>query len=140
MRAIPLALVLLVGTLAAGCSNDANTQSTPTAPTPTSPTTSTFTSTLTPSGAVSRLFTATKTGPVSITLSSAGPANPRLGLGIGVPSTGIARCSLSTTITTMAGPSPQLVATVDPGNYCVVLYDVGALTDEITFDLTIVFP
>ncbi len=140
MRAHFLPVVLLVASLAAGCSNDDTTQATPTTPTPASPTTSTLTSKLTPSGAVSRLFTATKAGSVSVTLASTGPADTRLGLGIGVPSTGIARCSLSTTITTVAGPSPQIIATVDAGNYCVVLYDVGTLTDEITFDLTLVYP
>lgn len=129
----------LAALLATGCSNDDNT-TTPTTPTPTSPTTSTFTTTLTPSGAVSRLFTATTAGAVSVTLTSAGPANPRLGLGIGVPAPGVARCSLSTAITTVPGGAPQIQASVDPGNYCVVVYDIGALTDEITFDLTLVYP
>ena len=137
MRTSIPALVLLTA-LAAGCGDDVET--TPITPTPVSPTTSTFSSRLTPSGAVARLFTATKAGSISATVTAAGPPGTRVGLGIGVPATGVARCSLSTSLTVVAGPSPQLVANVDGGSYCVVIFDVGTLTDEIAFDLTLVYP
>ena len=138
MRACAFSALLLVTVLAAACSKDEAT--TTTASTTTSPTTSTFASRLTPTGAVSRSFTATKSGTVTVTLTAAGAPSTRVGLGIGVPTSGIARCSLSSAITTVAGPAPQIVASVDAGDYCVAVYDVGSLAGEITFDLTIVYP
>ena len=63
-----------------------------------------------------------------------------VGLGIGVPTTGIAGCALSTAINTTPGSSPQLTATVDAGSYCVTIYDIGTLTGPIDFSFTVVFP
>ena len=104
----------------------------------TSPTTTTLSTRLTVNGAISRSFTATQAGTVSVTLNNAGAAV--VGLGLGVPSTGVARCVLTTAIVTSAGTTPQIAAPVDAGTYCVAVYDVGRLTNEITIDLTIVYP
>ena len=133
-----LALVLAMAVGSFGCGDDNQTTTTPT--TPTSPTTSTLSTKLTVNGSVSRSFTASKAGSVTVTLTSAGAAGTVVGLGIGVPSTGIARCTLSSATTTAAGSQPQIVANVDAGAYCVAVYDVGNLRDEITFELTVVFP
>ncbi len=131
--------VLLASAFNLACGDD--TVTTPTTPTtPASPTTRSFSSKLTVKGAVSRTFTATQAGTVSATLTSAGSASTRVGLGIGVPYGGIATCTLNSMVTTTAGASPQISATVDAGQYCVAVFDVGALTDDINFDLTIVFP
>jgi hypothetical protein len=142
MRAFALIVTVVAAigaaSLTSACGNDTPAVTAPTAPT--SPTTSTFSSRLTPSGAVSRLFTATQSGTVSVMLTNAGGPFTRVGLGLGVPTTGLARCSLSTAMTTTPGSTPQITATVDPGDYCVTIYDPGTLTDTIDFSFTLVYP
>jgi hypothetical protein len=123
---------------AAACGDKTTTTTTPT--TPTGPTTSIFASRLTPGGAVSRQFGASASGTVTAMLTNAAGPNTVVGLGIGVPTTGLAKCALSTGIQTNAGATPQLSATVDAGNYCVVVYDLGTLTSPIDFSVTLVYP
>jgi hypothetical protein len=140
MRAAVKTLVLGLALFVAACGKD-NTTTTPTTPTtPTGPTTSTFASRLTPGGAVSRAFTTSAAGTVTAMLTNAaGPSN-RVGLGIGVPSTGLARCALTTAISTAPGSTPQLSVAVDEGLYCIVVYDLGTLTTTIDFSVTLVYP
>jgi hypothetical protein len=141
MKPVTLAAVavIILASLASACGNDASTTTTPT-PTPTSPTTSNVSTRLTVNGSISRSFAATQAGTVTATLNNAGAAGTLVGLGLGVPTTGIANCALSTTIVTTAGPAATIAAPVDAGSYCVAVYDVGRLTSEITVDLTIVYP
>ena len=123
---------------AAACGNSTTTTTTPT--TPTGPTTSIFASRLTPGGAVSRQFGASTNGTVTAMLTNAAGPNTVVGLGIGVPTTGLAKCALTTGIQTNAGATPQISASVDAGNYCVVVYDLGTLTSPIDFSVTLVYP
>ena len=139
MNRLLLAALLVTGWFAVGCGGEAAPG--PTTPTPpTSPTTSTFASRLTVGGSASRSFTATTTGTVTITLGNAAGLSTVVGLGIGVPNGGVSRCTLSTAVHTTAGTTAQIAATVDPGAYCVVIYDIGTLTAEIDFTVTIVYP
>lgn len=136
-----LATLVALGALslfAASC-GDAATTTTP-SPTPTSPTTSTFASTLPVQGAVSREFSTTQAGTVTVTLKSAGAASTVVGLGIGVPNTGVANCALFAASRTTASATPQITAPVDAGQYCVALYDVGTLTTPVSFEIAIVYP
>jgi len=132
-------LGVLVASLAvtAGCGKD---NTTPTTPTPTGPTTSIFASRLTPGGAVSRAFGTTATGTVTVMLTNAAGPSTVVGLGIGVPTTGLAKCALSTAIKTAPGSTPQISAAVDAGQYCVTVYDLGTLTSAIDFSVTLVYP
>ena len=123
---------------AAGCGDDLN-PSAPTLPVA-SPTTSTFASTLPLQGSVSRVFATTQAGTVTVTLKSAGAPSTVVGLGIGIPYTGVANCALFSSSRTTAGTTPQITAPVDSGQYCVALYDVGALTSAVSFEITIVYP
>jgi hypothetical protein len=132
-----VALGLVLST-AVACGDNTTTPTTPT--TPTGPTTSIFASRLTPGGAVSRQFGASTAGTITAMLTNAAGPNTVVGLGIGVPTTGLAKCALSTTIQTNAGSTPQLSATVDAGDYCVVVYDLGTLTNPIDFSVTLVYP
>jgi hypothetical protein len=136
--AIVAALSLLPS---AGCSllNDT------TSPSPISSstnTTVTFTGTLAPGsaqGSNSSNFTVSQAGTVSVTLSSLS-ATMGVGLGIGVPS-GTTACTLTSSISTaVAGSTPQIVVTENPGAYCVSIYDVGNLTSAATFSITVVHP
>src|SRR5262245_11015018 len=137
-RMRPLIAVLTWASLMSGCGKDSTTTPTPT--TPTGPTTSIFASRLTPSGAVSRSFGATTAGTVTVMLTNAAGPTTVVGLGIGVPSTGIAKCALSTAIRTASGTTPQISTPVDAGTYCVTVYDLGTLTNPIDFSVTLVYP
>jgi|KBSSwiS6_1023812.scaffolds.fasta_scaffold04955_3 hypothetical protein len=140
LRLGALMAALGLGALTIACGND-NTTTTPTTPTtPTGPTTATFASRLTPGGAVSRSFGATTTGTVTAMLTNAGGPFTRVGLGIGVPNAGLARCALSSGIATTPGSTPQISAPVDAGQYCVTVYDLGTLTSPIDFSVTLVYP
>jgi hypothetical protein len=140
--ALVVAVVAALGaaSLTIACGKDAATTTATPTPAPTSPTTSTFASRLTVNGAVSRTFTATQAGTVTVLLTNAGGPFTRVGLGLGVPTTGVARCALSTAMVTTPGATPQISAAVDPGAYCVTIYDIGTLADTIDFSLTLVYP
>jgi len=73
-------------------------------------------------------------------LTNAGGPFTRVGLGIGVPNAGLARCALSSGIATTPGSTPQISAPVDAGQYCVTVYDLGTLTSPIDFSVTLVYP
>src|SRR5262245_10847386 len=133
-----LVVVLTCASLMSGCGKDSTTTPTPT--TPTGPTTSIFASRLTPNGAISRSFGATTAGTVTVMLTNAAGPTTVVGLGIGVPTTGFARCALSTSIQTPSGTTPQISAPVDAGQYCVTVYDLGTLTSPIDFSVTLVYP
>jgi hypothetical protein len=139
VRVVTVVATLILGALTSGCGND-DTTTTTTPTTPTSPTTSVFASRLTPNGAISRSFGATTTGTVTVMLTNAGGPFTQVGLGIGVPTTGIAGCALSTSISTAPGSTPQISAAVDAGQYCVTVYDLGTLTSAIDFSVTLVYP
>lgn len=115
------------------CGNDATT--TPTATT--SPTTVTWTSFVGARGAVSRSFVASQHGTVSITLQA---APVPLGIGIGVPASSQSVCRPSSSVTASPGDSPQLTAAVQPGTYCVLVFDVGGISDQISFAIQLVYP
>ena len=130
--------VLLVSLLCAGCGGTAS----PTTPTPsaaTSPTTQVFASVVTAGGTATRFFAASQHGTVTITLESLGqPVAVGLGLGLALLNAG--GCYLSTSVDTAAGSGAQIVTSVDEGNYCVKIYDVGNLTSPAAFSITIVAP
>jgi hypothetical protein len=87
------------------------------------------------------MFTVSQAGTVSITLASLSPtATVAVGLGLGAPN-GTTSCTLtSSNPTAMAGSTPQITVTENPGSYCVEIYDVGNLTSTSTFSITIVHP
>jgi len=104
------------------------------------PTTETFSRTLAFRGAYSRSFSVASAGIVKVTLTSVGPPSLPIGLGLGIPG-GTVPCTLSTSLTTLASGSPQISQLVDPGSYCVSVYDVGNLTiADLPFSVTIEYP
>ncbi|OFV90391.1 MAG: hypothetical protein A3G76_01875 [Acidobacteria bacterium RIFCSPLOWO2_12_FULL_65_11] len=136
--AIVALVLVLVGS---ACGDDIPNVNTPT-PTPVSPATETFSSGVVPMGTAARSFVAAKAGPVEITLVSIGPpTNVTVGMGIGIPTpTASAGCSLNMALNTAPGTTPQITAQVDGGSFCVKVFDVGNLTQEAFFQITIVRP
>ena len=76
-------------------------------------------------------------GMTSLTLVSAG-ASATIGMGFGAWDGQV--CRLNSTVVVQANTNPLIVATVDPGNYCIRVYDVGQLTSPILFTIDTIYP
>ena len=140
-RARFMLMVLLAAPLAAACDNGPSAPTTDTTVTPAvvSPVTETFSSQLAVGGYSSRSFNAAKAGTATVTLTGAGSSSTlKIGLALGIPDAAGTGCLSTRTTETAAGG--QLSATVDPGAYCVRVWDPGTLTSMINFTVTIVRP
>jgi hypothetical protein len=130
--------VLTVALAGAGCDDDDNTPTTPPAATTASVT---WTTALATDGASSRSFRTTRTGTVSVTLQTLGGSTTlRAGLGVGIPLADGSGCVLSRSVETVAGTTAQLELDVDPGDYCVQVYDLGDLTAPTPFTVILAYP
>ena len=138
MRPIRTVLVLAGSLSLAACTGDSSTATSPTT-TVAAPTTMTFASHLAPAGSVSRAFTTSTAGTISVTLSAFGTASEPVGIGIGVP-LGSSPCSLARSVVARASSTPQIVEAADAGSYCVQLFDLGELRGETPFSVTIQHP
>lgn len=134
------AVIALLALPLAACDNGPSTTDTTTPTTPTtSPVTETYTSQLFVGGSTSHGFTAAKAGTATVTLVSAGPPSTiKVGFGVGVPDVYGSGCLFTRSADSTAGASFSLP--VDAGTYCVRVYDIGNLTENISFSLTIVRP
>jgi hypothetical protein len=105
--------------------------------------TDTFTGNVAPNAADSHAFVITLSGKIAITLTAVGPPpTAEVSVGIGIP-VGLT-CSLTlgegTTATTTAGSTPQISGTVLPGTFCVVVFDLGKLTEPVDYTVTVAHP
>ncbi|MGE3273954.1 MAG: hypothetical protein AB7O67_02505 [Vicinamibacterales bacterium] len=130
-RALLLGLALLAG----ACSGSAATPTSPDDELP--PKSQTFSSELAVGGRASRAFPIPDTAIVTATLTAAGPSGTVVGLGFGIPDTNDAHCHVYSSLETPAGGEPQLSHAVEAGTYCVMLWDLGTLTEPIAFSITI---
>jgi hypothetical protein len=136
-----LAVAFSAALLSAGCGVLGNLISPSTTPSTSSSTntTETFTGTLAVQSSNLFSFTVAQAGTVSLTLSTLSATGP-VGLGVGTPN-GATACTLtSSNSTALAGPTPQIMVTENPGTYCVSVYDVGNLTGPAAFSITVVHP
>jgi hypothetical protein len=99
----------------------------------------TFTNTITPGGSASRSFEVSVAGTVTLTLNSFS-TGAEAAIGIGVLSTDGRGCRLARIVRALPGGSPQISTQVDPGDFCATVFDVGNLTQNATFLMTIVHP
>lgn len=100
--------------------------------------TETFTGTLTINGNAATTFTASNSGEYSITLSSLTPSvNVFVGLIFGQNSSSGCVPVQQNNFATIGVP---LTGAIIPGSYCVVIYDVGALTQTEAFSVSISHP
>lgn len=139
-RQAGLAALIALGSLTAGACSDSTT-TTPTTPTLPSPitTTETFTGSLTVNGAVTHVFVSTVSGTVTAQITTVDPsASQVFGLSLG----------------TWNGSSCQIVIANDAAvlnsivtgqvtaatNLCARVYDVGKLTDALSYTITVIHP
>jgi hypothetical protein len=131
---VPGAIGLLLAALTgAACSGDTTTSPTDV----TSPLTVTWTTLLVPGGSASRSLTVEQSGTLSVTLQS---APVPVGLGVGVPQANGSGCRTTMSTTASAGSSPQLIAAVEQGTYCVLVFDVVGVSEPFAFTVAVVQP
>jgi hypothetical protein len=135
-RSVLVSMLLAVALAAAGC-GDSNTPTSPTIPT--GPVTETYNTQVWPGGFASRTFVVTTSGTVSVTLTTTTPADATLGLVVGVPQ-GIGGCAPTSSVRARASSTPQIVLTADKGAYCTMVYDLGTLTDPVSFTIKVEHP
>ena len=125
--------IVLAAFLGNGC-NLFNNSST----SPSSTTTETFAGTLSAQAPSIYTFTVMETSTVAVTLVTLGAtATTAVGLGLGTPS-GTTACTMtSTNPTAVAGSTPQISVSENPGTYCVEIYNVGNVLTSATFSITI---
>jgi hypothetical protein len=135
---IALAVAFSAAVPSAGC-NLLSDLTSPSTTTSSTNATDTFAGTLAVQGSSLFTFTVAQAGTVSLTLSTLS-ATVAVGLGVGTPN-GTTACTLtSSNSTTLAGSTPQIIVTENPGTYCVNVYDVGNLTGTATFSIIVVHP
>ena len=140
MRSVLVAVVVTFCVLAAACDEGGGLVQPTVHP---ATVTDTFSGNVAPNAADSHAFVITLTGKVAITLTAVGPpSTAELSMGLGIP-VGLT-CSLTlgdgTTVTTTAGSTPQINGTILPGTFCVVVYDIGKLTDPVDYTVTVAHP
>ena len=134
-RYLPLMLV----TAAVACSSSGGSTPSTTAPSntaPRAPTVDTFSGTVPVGGSDSHSFVvALSNGQLTATLTAAGPPpTVQMGFGIGSPVNGVCTVTASATYIGPAGSTPQLSGTgVAGGSYCVLVYDAGGQSAEVTY-------
>lgn len=127
------AAVIALACLAA-CGGSSSTPTTPAAPT----TTETFTGTVPAGGAAFSNFAVAQTGTLTATLVSLSPQSTiTMGFGIGQPAT--TGCSLISADETSRMGS-VLQGTIDPGTFCVEVYDIGNVQDSVDYTVTVDHP
>jgi hypothetical protein len=125
--------------IAAACTGNGTTATTPTASA--ARTTDTFTGTTPIAGSAFHTFTVSQAGQVDVTLTAAAPpATIVMGVGLGEPAD--AKCVLfaGALASTPAGTSPQLSGTVSPASLCVEVHDLGNQTAPVTYTVTVTHP
>jgi hypothetical protein len=104
----------------------------------TPPTVDVFTGTLAPGGLNVHPFTvARNNGTLEVTLTRVSTANLQIGLGVGTPSGTACTFLTGASLRTGASTTPQLSGTSDAGSFCIGVFDVGTLTEAVTYSVTI---
>ncbi|HJZ72830.1 MAG TPA: hypothetical protein VKE51_13890 [Vicinamibacterales bacterium] len=127
---VPVALG--VALIASGC-HDPVPPATPTPAPATIP--ETFTGTLLPLGTSTNTFLVQRAGGIQVSLTSISPA-ASVGIGVGTPSG--ASCLTLDHMTVVAGPNAQMIGTATvPGNFCVLVFDVGNLVESVNYTVVV---
>ena len=100
--------------------------------------TESFASVLEIHGTSTRTFSARKGGNMAVTLTGAGGLDKVVRLTVGIWDG--AACRLGLSADTAAASTPQIVAGVDAGMYCIRLADIGGLTAPASFSVSLEHP
>jgi len=134
-----LVLLLIAAAVTAGTTGCGS--ETPTSPSDTTtPVTETFSSIVPWKGATSRSFTTSAKGTVTVTLTSLGQDAAAVGLALGLADGANSQCAPTYSVVTTVYAGRQLAATADAGRYCILVSDIGELTNQASFTVTVVHP
>jgi len=128
------AWVLLVCALFAWSAACGITPSSPSAP----PVTDTLTGVLSPTNLNAHQFSASAGGDVTITLVTLTPPVTAVGMGIGAVSNG--SCSIQFTNSPFVAGEVWQTSLAASGTYCIAIYDIGYLTQNENYSITVVHP
>ena len=133
---IPL-LSLATAACTLGGGGGSSSTTTPLAPT-ISATTETFSGTVDVGGSDSHSFNVAQSGgQLSVTLTSAGPP-PTIFMGVGVGTPSGTTCTLlAQSPPSQAGTAAVLSGTAQSGSYCVVVFDIGNQTAQVSYTVTV---
>jgi hypothetical protein len=129
-RAVWLLCALFAMGLSSGCSSSAGPDATAM--------TETFNGVLSAGGVATHAFNVTQAGTLDATVTSISPQSSiTVGFGVGqVATTGCALISF----TESGHVGTDLSGTINPGSYCVTIYDVGNVQGSVNYTLTVVHP
>ncbi len=131
--------LLAMSVAAIGCST------TPTSPTDsadgpiTTPQTVSYSGVVGAGGTASRSFTAQLAGTATATLAGIAPATPLI-IGLGIPRADGRGCLLARSATALDGGAARVVASVDPGMFCVQVLAPAEAADAVGFTVTLEHP
>jgi hypothetical protein len=128
-------LVWVVALTALGCSENAETPTSPSS----SPATFTFSTTVGSKGWAARSFTTGEAGEIAVTLESVTPPI-RVGFGVGIPRADGGGCNLTTSMESTGEDAAQLAVGAEPGTYCVKVFDIGDVPEHVRFSATVTHP
>ena len=128
-------LIVAVALTVAAC--DDNTPITPVAPT--DPVTDTFSETLNPNGGVTYSFANSRSGSVTVTLTSLAPESTAI-VGLSLGTWNGAACAVGISNDQATQGTVIVGAITTSGNLCARVYDVGRLTANVSFTITVVHP
>jgi len=130
LQAMTLAAVLSI----VGCGEE------PTLPTePSTTTTDTFTGTLAPQGTSSHEFSAQRAGFMTLTVVSLDPL-PEITIGVGLGAPSESGCTLQLKNDAARAGSILSASITTPGSYCVAIYDVGNVTEDVSYSIQLIHP
>ncbi|MEX1127956.1 MAG: hypothetical protein WEB50_05275 [Vicinamibacterales bacterium] len=137
MRRTFYGTMLLAAALAvAGCDNEIENR-TPTEPAPT--TTDTFTGTININGAATHTFTTVAAGLVTATLATVAP-DPAIQVGLGLGTWNGTNCQITLPKDDAVQGNAVIGQVSGPGALCARIYDVGKMTEALTYTVTVVHP
>jgi hypothetical protein len=139
LRSTFLPLLLLVPLLGAGCGDDDITTPTMPSETPPANVTDTFTGSINRNGAATHLFVALRAGSVQATLTTVSP-DPAVVLGLSLGTWNGSACAIVLANDRAAQGASILGSATATGNLCVRIYDVGNVTDTVSYEVTVVHP
>jgi hypothetical protein len=136
----PIIRVLLLAASALGanaCNNTVAAPTTPTTPTPT--VTDSFAGTLNPNGGITHTFNVTGAGAVTATLKEVAP-DSTLTIGLSLGTWNGVTCQIVLASDTAAQGITVTGNVSSAGTLCARIYDVGKLTDPVTYAVDVVHP
>jgi hypothetical protein len=133
-------LLLLLGTTACSDTPTAPTESADDADTAiTTPMVVIFTGIVGPNGTASRSFVAQIPGTATASLSGISPPTA-LGVAFGIPRGDGSGCLLGRSAVASDGVAARVVASVDPGTYCLQVYAPERTADAVAFTVALEHP